>query len=86
VIVYASLLPEDRATITAFEAALHELDDVVERHRMFSEPDYLLRVAVADLAAYERVYTDRLASLPGVARLTSQIAMKTVKPDGRLPL
>jgi DNA-binding Lrp family transcriptional regulator len=86
VVVYASLSPEDRATITAFEAAVARLDEVVECQRMFGEPDYLLRIAVVDLAAYEQVYTDRLATLPGVAQLTSQIAMKTVKQGGRLPL
>jgi Lrp/AsnC family leucine-responsive transcriptional regulator len=86
VFVYIDLSPVDHTTITAFEAAVHEVADIVECHRMVSKPDYFLRVAVADLAAYERLYVDRLASLPGVALITSQIVMKTVKAAGRLPV
>jgi hypothetical protein len=31
------------------------------------------------LSDYEKMYTDRLSSLPGVSAIRSQIAMKTVK-------
>ncbi|MEM8924423.1 MAG: Lrp/AsnC family transcriptional regulator [Actinomycetota bacterium] len=62
-----------------FEAAVAELDEVVEAHRIYGTPDYLLRVAVADNAAYERLYADRLVRLPGVARATSQMIMKSIK-------
>ncbi|MEV0233715.1 Lrp/AsnC ligand binding domain-containing protein [Nonomuraea sp. NPDC050786] len=53
---------------------------------MFGDPDFLLRVAVADLAAYERFYSGTLSGLPGVAQVTSHFAMKAVKPDVGLPL
>ncbi|WP_028933490.1 Lrp/AsnC family transcriptional regulator [Pseudonocardia spinosispora] len=86
VLVYIDLSPIDESTITAFESAVQDVEDIVECHRMVSKPDYLLRVAVADLAAYERSYITHLATLPAVSRITSQIAMKTVKPGGRLPI
>jgi DNA-binding Lrp family transcriptional regulator len=40
---------------------------------------------VADLHAYERLYMDRLADLPGVARTNSQFTMKTIKGAARVP-
>jgi hypothetical protein len=43
-------LGKDRATIEAFEAAVGPLDEVLECRRMFGDPDYLLCVAVADVA------------------------------------
>jgi Lrp/AsnC ligand binding domain len=53
---------------------------------MFGDPDYLLWVAAADLAAYEHLFMSKLISLPSVARTVSQLTMKTVKPAGLLPL
>jgi DNA-binding Lrp family transcriptional regulator len=53
---------------------------------MFGDPDYLIRVAVADAAAYEQFLINTFADLPGLARMTSQFTMKTIKPGGRLPL
>jgi hypothetical protein len=41
---------------------------------------------VADLQAYEGLFIKSLASLPGVATITSQIAMKNVKIAGRIPM
>ena len=85
VLVYTTLLLRNRETIAAFEAAVAELDAVVECHRMFGDPDYVIRVAVADVNAYERFLIDTFADLPGVARMTSQFAMKTIKAAGPLP-
>jgi DNA-binding Lrp family transcriptional regulator len=86
VLVHADMQVKDRVTIEAFEAQVARLDEVLECRRLFGVPDYLLRVAVADLAAYERFYMAELADLPGVARLNSQFTMKSVKPGGRLPV
>ena len=62
------------------------MDDVVECRRMFGIPDYVIRVAVADAAAYEAFYMTQLSELPGLARVNSQFTMKTITPGGRLPL
>jgi Lrp/AsnC family leucine-responsive transcriptional regulator len=86
VTVHTTLILRNRETITAFEAAVAELDEVVECHRMFGDPDYLIRVAVADSEAYEQFLINTFADLPGMARMTSQFTMKTIKPGGRLPL
>lgn len=82
VVVHVEMMVKDRSTIEAFEEQVSELDEVIECRRMFGFPDYLLRVAVADQAAYEDFYMSRLADLPGVARLNSQLTMKTVKAGG----
>jgi Lrp/AsnC family transcriptional regulator, leucine-responsive regulatory protein len=84
--VHATLIFRNRETIETFEAAVRELDEVIECQRMFGDPDYLIRVAVADSAAYEQFLINTFADLPGLARMTSQFTMKTIKPGGRLPL
>ena len=87
VLVHVTMAVGDRkATMEAFEAEVAAIEEVTECRRMFGDPDYLLWVAVADLDAYERLYMRKLVGLPGVARTTSQLTLKTVKPGGRLPL
>jgi Lrp/AsnC family transcriptional regulator, leucine-responsive regulatory protein len=86
VTVHVELTLKDRATVEAFEAGIAALDEVVECRRMFGLPDYVVRVAVADQAAYESFYMNELAELPGLARVNSQFTMKTVKRGGTLPV
>ena len=77
--VHVTLIMRNRRTIETFEAAVVELDEVIECRRMYGEPDYLMRVAVEDAEAYEQFLINVLADLPGLARMTSQFPMKTVK-------
>ena len=86
VLVWVNLASGTRATIEAFEHALAGIDEVVEALRLYGDPDYLLRVAVADSDAYEDLYTNRLATLPGVDKARSQMAMKVVKRSLALPI
>lgn len=85
VLVHVEMAIQDRATIEAFEAAVTQIDEVTECRRMFGHPDYLLWISTGDLDAYERLYIDKLTSLPGVARTNSQFTMKTVKKSPGLP-
>jgi DNA-binding Lrp family transcriptional regulator len=86
VLVWVDLVQGTREIIEAFEGALLEIPDVVEAQRLFGEPDYLLRVAVRDSDEYERLYTNRLAALPGVSKARSQIGMKTIRQGLTLPI
>lgn len=86
VLVNVTMDREDAATITAFETALAAIVEVRHAERLFGDPDYLLRVATADLTGYARLRDEKLAALPGVQRLTSTIVMKRVVDDRPLPL
>jgi DNA-binding Lrp family transcriptional regulator len=76
---------EDCSTMSKFEEQVASIPEVVEAHRLFGDPDYLLRVAVADISPYERLYADILASLPGIKRLTTHLMMKAVKVNQGFP-
>lgn len=69
---------EDRATMVDFEQRVAKLSQVKEAHRLFGDPDYLLRVAVKDVSTFERFYSDVLSDLPGVMTITSHVIMKEV--------
>ena len=75
--VYAT----DRATIESLEDTIAAYEEVIEFRRLFGRPDYFIRVAVADHAAYESFQTRKLAGLPGVLRVTSHLTMKKIKSD-----
>ena len=63
-----------RATVDAFEQAVAAVPDMLQAQRLFGDPDYLLRVVARDLPAFQDVYDERLATLPGVRRHSSTLA------------
>jgi DNA-binding Lrp family transcriptional regulator len=79
VIIHADLVAKDLATVEAFEERVAAMEEVAELRRMFGIPDYLLRVQVADLPAYERWLTTQLMGDPAIARVDSRITMKLLK-------
>ncbi|MFG2907237.1 Lrp/AsnC family transcriptional regulator [Kitasatospora sp. NPDC048286] len=85
-LVFVTMRYEDRETVAAFEQAVADIPNVLQAQRLFGDPDYLLRVVARDLAAYRQLYDDRLATLPGVQRLSSTIVMANVVESRSLPL
>ncbi|MGH8472153.1 MAG: Lrp/AsnC family transcriptional regulator [Gammaproteobacteria bacterium] len=79
VVINADIIAKDLATVKAFEDRLIAMDEVAELRRMFGLPDYLIRVQVADAAAYERWLTTELLVDPAIARVDSRMTMKVLK-------
>jgi DNA-binding Lrp family transcriptional regulator len=86
VLVHVTMDREDAATIAKFESGLAKVTEVRHAERLFGDPDYLVRVATADIAAYQSLRDEKLASLPGVRRLTSTIVMKCVVDERPFPV
>jgi DNA-binding Lrp family transcriptional regulator len=84
-LVFVTMRQEDRETLLGFEAAVARVPNVVQAQRLFGDPDYLLRIVTADLAAYQQLEDDVLATLPGVQRLNSTLVMKQIVTDRPLP-
>ena len=72
------LMRHTRADVVAFEREVIQLPEVVACHHITGNFDYLLHVEVADLPAYEEFHANQLATLPGVATVTSYVTMKTL--------
>ena len=68
------------------EAALSEIPQIVETQRLFGDPDYLLHVVAKDLPAFQKLYDEKLTSIPNVKRLSSTLVMKEVIQDRLLPM
>jgi DNA-binding Lrp family transcriptional regulator len=86
VLVSVTMDREDAATIEKFERGLAKVAEVRHAERLFGDPDYLVRVATADIDSYQRLRDEKLATLPGVQRLSSTIVMKRVVDERPFPL
>lgn len=62
----------------AFAKAAEAIPEIMEVHRMAGDMDYLLRIAVADMAAFDRLYK-RLTDAVTIKNVTSYFAMERMK-------
>jgi len=86
VFVHIALRREGQSELAAFEAAVQSIPEVMECYLMTGEFDYLLRLVIADMADFERLHNEALTRLPGVARVNSSVAIRTVRKTTELPL
>jgi Lrp/AsnC family transcriptional regulator len=73
------------AWLERFAAAVTEMPEVVEFYRMSGEIDYLLRVVVPDIEAYDRFYKRLIARIE-LSDVSSSFAMEQIKYTTALPL
>lgn len=68
-----------------FMAAIREMPEIVEAHRLTGDVDYLLKVRVADTRAFDAFYK-RLIERIDLFNVTSSLSMETLKETTELPL
>ena len=68
-----------------FERAVSDMPEAMEVYRMAGDVDYLLRIVVSDMAAYDAFYR-RLIALVPLKNVTSRFAMERVKSTTAYPL
>ena len=71
--------------LAEFAAVVRTLPEVVEFYRMSGEIDYLLKIQVADIAAYDRVYKALIRSVR-LSDVSSAFAMEEIKHTTAIPL
>jgi Lrp/AsnC family transcriptional regulator len=71
--------------LKAFADAVSALPEVMEIHRMAGDIDYLLKVIVADMAAYDGFYKRLIAAAP-LKNVTSRFAMERIKASTALAI
>jgi DNA-binding Lrp family transcriptional regulator len=85
VFVRVTLEGQQQEKLQSFEEEIGKVRDVLECYLMSGDTDYLLRVIVRDNEDYMRIH-NRLTGLPGVLRVQSSFALKTVLKKTELPL
>ncbi len=64
--------------LDAFEQAIKRVPDVLECHLMAGTADYLLKIVATDTEDFARIHRQYLSRLPGVAKMQSSFALRTV--------
>lgn len=74
-----------REWLERFSLGVETLPEVMEAYRMAGDVDYMLRVAVADMAEYDAFYKKLIAIAP-MKNVTSRFAMERLKHTTAYPL
>ena len=74
-----------REWIERFDKVVNDLPEVMEAYRMSGEVDYLLRVAIDSIAAYDRFYKTLIDRIE-LSNVTSSFAMEQMKYTTALPI
>ena len=78
VFVDISLSSQREELLDAFEAAVTDVPGVMSCHLMAGDADYVVQILCADVEDYERIHRHHLSRLPGVTRLQSSFALRSV--------
>ena len=86
VFISISLKTQNKEALADFERRIAEHDEVMECYLMSGDSDYLIRVALPDIAALERFILEQLTPIAGIEKIRSSFALKQVRYKTALPL
>jgi Lrp/AsnC family leucine-responsive transcriptional regulator len=86
VFVTVTLDRQTKRTYDDFAAKMRAAPEVLECYLILGERDFLLKIVVADLEAYQRFYLEVLTRAPGVRNINSIIAVNEEKRTTVLPI
>jgi len=74
------------AWIESFAKTVADMPEIVECWRLGGDVDYLLRVVVSDMTAFDGFYRKLTARVSSLRKVTSRFAMECVKSTTALPI
>ena len=86
VFISISLKEQTKQALSDFEQSIWQHSEVMECYLMTGDCDYLIRVAVKDIAALEKFILESHTPIPGIEKIRSSFTLKQVKYKTALPL
>ncbi|MEM8774685.1 MAG: Lrp/AsnC family transcriptional regulator [Pseudomonadota bacterium] len=86
VFVEITLTTQSEDILEAFEQAVSLIPDVLECHLTAGTADYILKLMTEDTEDFARIHRQYLTRLPGVAKMQSSFALRTVLQTTALPV
>ncbi len=86
VLAHVQLARHEEAAVERFEAAMTARPEVTQVYSTTGEADYILKVVVADIQAYDDFLKQHLFRLPAVVNVRSSVVLRELKYDTALPL
>jgi len=84
--VAISLERHSAERIYAFQKEIAALPEVLECYHISGDEDYMLKVLVTDIEAYERFVIDKLTSIRNITKVRSHFVMSTVKRETKVEM
>lgn len=86
VFVSVELERKSAEDLQTFERTVRQFEEVVQGFIMTGSQDFMLRVVAEDLLSFEQFLQEKLARVPGIRTTRSRFALRSIIPDGRLPV
>ena len=86
VLAQIGLADHPEASVAGFAALVRRLPEILECHAISGQADYMLKVRVRDVEAYEAFMSQNLLRSPFVRAVHSSFVLKEIKSTTALPL
>ena len=85
-LVQVSLNSHSNASLERAKSLLGSFDEVLACWHTAGDEDFVLKVLVCDMAAYERFISHKLSTVPGISKIRTAFVLSAVKESTRIPL
>ncbi len=86
VMASVNLTRHSEANVAAFEEAVRNAPEVMDCFAVTGDRDYMLRIVVSSIEAYDRFLSTKLLSLEAVQSVNSRFSLRSVKSSTVLPI
>lgn len=82
--VEVTLSVHGKKAVKAFLEAVTRIDEVMECHHVTGDADFLLKIVVKNIPAYEELLLQKLLELPNIQHLKTMVVLSTPKNNTAL--
>ena len=86
VLANVQLVRHSEGAVEEFERLARDCPEIIECYGITGEADYVIKVVVPDVKAYDRFLHEKVFVLPGVASVRSNVVLREVKYETALPV
>ena len=86
VLAHVSLVRHTEGAVEDFERLVLASREIIECHAITGDSDYVIKVVVSDMKAYDQFLQASIFKLPGVASVRSNVVLREVKYETALPV
>ena len=86
VMANVSLVRHSEGAVEQFERLVLASREIIECQAITGEADYVIKVVVADMKAYDQFLQSQIFKMPGVASVRSNVVLREVKYETALPV
>ncbi|MFC1502372.1 Lrp/AsnC family transcriptional regulator [bacterium] len=84
--VAISLSLHRRDAIQEFVEKIQQIPEVLECYHLTGETDYLLKIAIEDMDAYEQFLLQKLTRFSGISKIKTSFILSTLKQETKIPV